>query len=104
MEEVRHPRIVAIAEYRLALKMMLVVTQLTLNIRELIKSASAVFDGDAIRINCVLSADASAFLNPEHVIKALRKSVGILSSENLTEEYYSIMRESAYTDDMSEFR
>lgn len=76
----------------------------SLNIRPLIKSASAVLDGDAIRINCVLSADASAFLNPEHVIKALRSRLGILSADDLTSEYYSIMREEAYREDMSIFR
>lgn len=76
----------------------------TLNIRPLIRSASAAFTGDAIRINCILSADASAFLNPEHVIKALRLRLGILSADDLTTEYYSIMREEAYLEDMSIFR
>ena len=79
-------------------------TPVSLNIRPLIKSASATLDGDAIRINAVLSADASAFLNPEHVIKALRARLGILTSEDLTSEYYSIMREEAYREDMSLFR
>ena len=76
----------------------------SLNIRPLIKSVSATLDGDAIRMNAVLSADASAFLNPEHVIKALRARLGILSAEDLTSEYYSIMREEAYREDMSLFR
>jgi len=79
-------------------------TPVSLNIRPLIKSVSIVFDGDAIRINAVLSADASAFLNPEHVIKALRSRLGILSGEDLTSEYYSIMRDEAYREDMSLFR
>ena len=76
----------------------------TLNIRPLIRCASSAFTGDAIRINCILSADASAFLNPEHVIKALRHRLGILSADDLTTEYYSIMREEAYREDMSIFR
>lgn len=76
----------------------------TLNIRPLIRCASSAFTGDAIRINCILSADASAFLNPEHVIKALRLRLGILSADDLTTEYYSIMREEAYREDMSIFR
>ena len=76
----------------------------SLNIRPLIKSAAAALDGDAIRINCILSADQSKFLNPEHVIKALRARLGILSAEDLTSEYYSIMREEAYGEDMSVFR
>ena len=76
----------------------------TADIRPLIKSASAVKDGDAMIINAVLSADPSAFLNPEYVIKALRDGCGILSSPNLTEEGYEIMRLNAYFGDMSEFR
>ena len=76
----------------------------TADIRPLIKSASAVKDGDAIVINALLSADPSAFLNPEYVIKALRDGVGILSSDDLTAESYEIMRLNAYFADMSEFR
>ena len=74
------------------------------DIRPLIKSATAVFDDECIRISCVLSADQSAFLNPEYIIKALRGKVGILSCEDLTAESYSIMRERAYLSDMNEFR
>ena len=75
-----------------------------MDIRPLIKSVSATADGDAIRISCVLSADQSAFLNPEYLVKALRERVGVLSNPDLTCEYYSIMREKAYTSDMQEFR
>lgn len=74
------------------------------DIRPLIKGVKSVFDGENIRISCVLSADASAFLNPEYIIKVLRQECGILSDENLLNEYYSIMREIAYLGDMSEFR
>ena len=74
------------------------------DIRPLIKSATVAPDGAEIVISCVLSADASAFLNPEYVIKALRGSCGILSCGDLTAEYYSIMREVAYREDMSLFR
>lgn len=76
----------------------------TSDIRPLIKSASAVKDGDVIIINAILSADPSAFLNPEYVIKALRDGCGILSSPDLTKESYEIMRLNAYFGDMSEFR
>ena len=75
-----------------------------IDIRPLIKSASAVLDGELIVINCVLSADQSAFLNPEYVIKALKEECGILSDPCIVNEYYSIMRENAYRADMSEFR
>ena len=74
------------------------------NIRPLIKSADAFFDGDEIRIVCLLSADPSAFLNPEYMIKYLRESVGVLSDPCLVNESYSIMREEAYTADMKHFR
>ena len=76
----------------------------TADIRPLIRSASAVKDGDLMVINAVLSADPSAFLNPEYVIKALREGTGILSSPDLTKEGYEIMRFNAYFEDMSEFR
>lgn len=76
----------------------------TVNIRPLIKEISAELRGDVIHIDAVLSADASAFLNPEYVVKALRSACGILSNPDLTKEYYSIMRTAAYRADMSEFR
>lgn len=78
--------------------------EVTVNIRPLIKSAKCVFDGDVIRVSCVLSADPSAYLNPEYVVKALREKCGILADADLTKEYYSVMRENAYFADMSEFR
>ena len=76
----------------------------TVDIRPLIKGVSAECRGDIIHIDTVLSADASAFLNPEYVVKALKTECGILSNPDLTKEYYSIMRTYAYKEDMSEFR
>ena len=76
----------------------------TVNIRPLIKSADAFFDGEEIKILCLLSADPSEFLNPEYLVKYLNDKVGILSAPDLTSEYYSILREKAYTADMKEFR
>ena len=75
----------------------------TVDIRPLIRSARVSFDNGLIGINCVLSADASAFLNPEYVIKALRDKLGILSSPDLMSEYYSILRTDAYRGDMTPF-
>lgn len=75
----------------------------TVDIRPLIKSASAVVSDGKIRINCVLCADQSSFLNPEYVIDALKTKCNILSDSNLLNEYYTIMRECAYLEDMSEF-
>ena len=75
----------------------------TVDIRPLIKGVSAELRGDIIHIDTVLSADASSFLNPEYVVKALKTECGILSNPDLTKEYYSIMRTYAYKGDMSEF-
>ena len=74
------------------------------NIKPLIRSAEAKLVGDKITVSCILSADSSAFLNSEYVIKVLRDKCGILSSENLLEEGYSIIRTNAYREDMTLFR
>ncbi len=73
------------------------------NIRPLIGAVESDFSNGEIHIRARLSADASAFLNPEYIIKALRSSVGILSDPNLTKEFYSIMRVGAYREDMTDF-
>ena len=76
----------------------------TVDIRPLIRSISADCREGMIHIDAVLSADASSFLNPEYVIKALKATVGILSDPDLTKEYYTIMRTEAFKGDMTEFR
>ena len=76
----------------------------TFDIKPLIKKAEVKREGASIIISAILSADPSTFLNPEYVIKALRDKCGILSSDNLLSESYSIMREEAYYDDMTVFR
>ncbi len=75
----------------------------TQNISSLIKSAECVFEDDILKLSLVLSADQSCFLNPEYIISALKKYLSVLTDPDLTKEYYSIMRERAYKDDMSEF-
>lgn len=74
------------------------------NIKPLIKSATAELRGEKIAVSCILSADSSAFLNPEYVVKVLRERCGILASEDLTSESYAIMRTNAYKENMSIFR
>ena len=76
----------------------------TMDIKPLIRFASAVYDGGLIRIDCTLSADASSFLNPEYLVKYLRSACGVLSNENIMTESYSILRHGAYAADMSEYR
>ena len=73
------------------------------DIRPMIKSASAVYDSGKIRLSCTLSADSQSFLNPEYVVKYLKETVGILSSGNLLSESYEIMRESAFFENMEYF-
>ena len=74
------------------------------DIRPLIKSASASYVDGEIYLSLVLSADPSCFLNPEYAIKALKEYTNILSSPDLLSEYYSIMRDGAYFEDMTDFR
>ena len=76
----------------------------TFDIKPLIKKAEVKREGDSIIISAILSADPSTFLNPEYVIKARRDKCGILSSDDLLSESYSIMREEAYYDDLTVFR
>ena len=76
----------------------------TVDIRPLIKEIKAELRGAVIHIDAVLSADASSFLNPEYVVKALKTECGILSNPDLTKEYYTIMRNEADKGDMTEFR
>ena len=74
------------------------------DIKPLLKSASVRYADGELKLDCVLSADPSSFLNPEYIIKALRDGCGVLSSPCLTDEYYTVKRKEAYREDMSEFR
>ncbi|MBO5879003.1 MAG: DUF2344 domain-containing protein [Clostridia bacterium] len=73
------------------------------DIKPMIKSASAVMDGELLRISCVLLSDSQSFLNPEYIVKYLKSSVGILQSDNILTSSYSIMREAAYDAQMNPF-
>ncbi len=75
-----------------------------MNIKPLVKSASAEITDTGLVVNAILSADPSAFLNPEYLVNALRSHTEILSSSDLMSEGYTVMRNAAYLDDMSEFR
>ena len=76
----------------------------TTNIKPLIRSFEVTKKEGYIEIYTLLSANPSAFLNPEYVVRALKSGVGILKEENLLSESYSIMREEAYFADLSAFR
>ena len=73
------------------------------DIRPLIRSAKVDRRDTELVIDCILSADASSFLNPEYVVSALRDKLGVMTCPRLTEEYYSIMRLEAYREDMTPF-
>lgn len=75
----------------------------TVNIRPLIKSVSVVEDGDEARINCLLSSSSQSFLNPEHLIRAIKEYTDIFGG-NLLAEKYTVLRRAAYLEDMSDFR
>ena len=74
------------------------------DISPMISFATAVLDSGLIKLSLKLSADSSAPLNPELVVKLLKNKCGILSSDNLLEEYYITMRECAYFEDMSPYK
>ena len=76
------------------------------NVKPLTKEISFAYDSEsgAIVVDTVLSSDSSSFLNPEYIVKALRKHVGILSDPDITREYWSIMRLEAFREDMTPFR
>lgn len=74
------------------------------DIRHLIKESAVSFSDGIISISAILSSSPEEYLNPEYLIKALKDKCKVLSSSNLLSEYYTILRESAYRTDMSEFR
>jgi radical SAM-linked protein len=73
------------------------------DIKPLVKSHSVAYSDGRITVDCVLSADQSAFLNPEYIVKLLRERCGVLSSENITSECYTVMRREAFRVDMTPF-
>ena len=75
----------------------------TVDIKPQIQSAKVFADGEDICIRAILSADPASFLNPEHLVSALKRECGILGEENLARESYSILRTHAYKKDLSPF-
>ena len=63
---------------------------------------AAVKDGK-LELLATLSADPSAFLNPEYLVSYLRNNGIILQRARLTDESYSVMRIAAYHADMTPF-
>lgn len=74
------------------------------DIKPMIKDYKVEYSEGLIKMLLTLSSSSDAYLNPELVIKALRGGCGILSSDDLMSEWYTVTRESAYREDMTEFR
>ncbi|MBE6556546.1 MAG: DUF2344 domain-containing protein [Ruminococcaceae bacterium] len=76
-----------------------------IDIVPLIAELSVRYDvaGGQLVLNATLSAGADSFLNPEMLIGAIRKHLGLLAANPL-EEYYDIMRTSLLRQDMTRFR
>ena len=73
------------------------------DIKSMIKGASVAYRDKKIIISCILCADSQNFLNPEYIVKYLRARVGVVSNEDLLAQSYTIMRESAYKENMDSF-
>jgi len=76
-----------------------------IDIIPLIRTAETCFDGEggSVRIKAVLSASSTDFLNPEMIITALKAKCGILS-DDVSEEWYSIVRTAIFKKDMCVFK
>ena len=73
------------------------------DIKGQIKEVRAEFRDGKLALFATLCADPSAFLNPEYLVSYLKKSVGILQREHLTDESYTIVRKAAFYSDMTPF-
>ena len=78
--------------------------EITADIKPMIKEYTLDIEDGIIKLSMILSSSADEYLNPELVIKALRRGCGILSAEDLTKEWYSVTRDAAFRADMVEFR
>ena len=74
------------------------------DIAPLVKRVRLSAENGELVLDAVLSADPSAFLNPELLIKYLKEKAGILSGASLVDEWYTVMRTEAYSADMTPFR
>ena len=73
-----------------------------INICDYIKEISTQGGQNCISIEVILSADNEKNLNPELLVEAIRRNLGIMNTEG-TEEYYKILRLSLLTEDLKKF-
>ena len=74
-----------------------------INVSEYIKDFSAKADGNELTLSVILHSSAEKTLSPELLVEAMRKYLGIMTSDGI-DEHYSIMRERMLKSDLSEFR
>ena len=74
-----------------------------INICDYIKEIFVESEQGASKIEAILSADSEKNLNPDLLVSAIKKNLGILNTVG-TEEYYTIMRQEFLQDDLSVFR
>ncbi len=76
-----------------------------IDIVSMIRSVSAEFcrETETLRLSAVLKATTSEFLNPELLIGAMKRELGILSGDP-TREWYTILRTSVMDAEMNLFR
>ncbi len=72
------------------------------NLCEFINSLTVENENGDIVINTALCADSERYLNPELLIEAIKKNLGILTL-GTTEEYYSILRNKMLNSDLTAF-
>ncbi len=72
------------------------------DIISMINAVQVRFDENMLKISCTLSASSTEYLNPEMLITALKRKLGILAG-NSTEEWYTIMRTELFKSDMTIF-
>ena len=75
----------------------------TVDIRDYIKEIATQGIKNHIRISAIVYANNEKNLNPDLLITAIKKYIGIMDSEG-TEEYYTIMRKRMLDNDLKEFR
>lgn len=68
------------------------------NIIPYIKRLEAKYEDERLVINTVLSANSQNYLNPEFIVNAIRRELGVLP-EDITKNLYSIMRTSVLCED-----
>ena len=73
------------------------------NICDYIKSLDATYCGDNIEIRAVTSADSEKNLNPELIVEAIKKHLGIMNSGSI-DEYHTIMRNALLDAELKEFK